>query len=658
MSKPLTVEKEMVVHIERTSSPIVPLQNISSVVYESFALQLDGEFRWKQIDKGLESFFNCPANDLVDRPLTEAVHPQDRSHLQEMYKLATQGRLVGMELRLRAGGDKFRWARISLIPESRIPPITACHGAFLDIHECREAEAELIAREEHYRKIVEEMHEGYFETDLNGTVTFCNQALLSLSGYKHSELIGRNFRKLAVRRSVHAMQAVFGRLLKSEQDSKVSNFEVFHKAGRTIIVELHASLIRDGESAPAGFRGILRDVSEDVRSNLRERRIQNQIYQTQKMEALGTLAGGLAHGFNNVLMAIQGNLSLMRMNLTADNTMHKNLERISQSTEKGVNLAKQILSFAKMGKFVVMPTNLNTILKSTSRMFVRNKPNIRIHEYFAEDLWEAEVDRVQIGQVLLSLYVNGVEGMPNGGDLYLQSENVILDASYTEPYDLVAGRFVKISVTDSGRGLSEESRQRLFEPFFSANRPGRIEGLGMAAVYGTVKSHKGIINAYSEKGHGTTITIYLPVSRKKRSAPEIGSVARGNETILLVDDDEAALGSAKEILERSGYRAITAATGAEAINAFAQCEKKIDLVLLDVILPDMDTMKVYRQLKKIRPKILVLLASGYNRNKKIGNLLREGCVDFIQKPYQSWSLALKVRTALDVIGDAASGAEK
>jgi signal transduction histidine kinase/ActR/RegA family two-component response regulator len=438
----------------------------------------------------------------------------------------------------------------------------------------------------------------------------------------------------------------------------VSTFEVFHKAGRTIIVELHASLIRDGESAPAGFRGILRDVSEDVRSNLRERRIQNQIYQTQKMEALGTLAGGLAHGFNNVLMAIQGNLSLMRMNLTADNTMHKNLERISQSTEKGVNLAKQILSFAKMGKFVVMPTNLNTILKSTSRMFVRNKPNIRIHEYFAEDLWEAEVDRVQIGQVLLSLYVNGVEGMPNGGDLYLQSENVILDASYTEPYDLVAGRFVKISVTDSGRGLSEESRQRLFEPFFSANRPGRIEGLGMAAVYGTVKSHKGIINAYSEKGHGTTITIYLPVSRKKRSAPEIGSVARGNETILLVDDDEAALGSAKEILERSGYRAITAATGAEAINAFAQCEKKIDLVLLDVILPDMDTMKVYRQLKKIRPKILVLLASGYNRNKKIGNLLREGCVDFIQKPYQSWSLALKVRTALDVIGDAASGAEK
>jgi CheY-like chemotaxis protein len=248
--------------------------------------------------------------------------------------------------------------------------------------------------------------------------------------------------------------------------------------------------------------------------------------------------------------------------------------------------------------------------------------------------------------------------MPNGGDLYLQSENVILDASYTEPYDLVAGRFVKISVTDSGRGLSEESRQRLFEPFFSANRPGRIEGLGMAAVYGTVKSHKGIINAYSEKGHGTTITIYLPVSRKERSAPEIGSVARGNETILLVDDDEAALGSAKEILERSGYRAITAATGAEAINAFAQYEKKIDLVLLDVILPDMDTMKVYRQLKKIRPKVLVLLASGYNRNKKIGNLLREGCIDFIQKPYQSWSLALKVRTALDVIGDAASGAEK
>ncbi|MEJ2158071.1 MAG: PAS domain S-box protein [Desulfobacteraceae bacterium] len=499
-----------------------------------------------------------------------------------------------------------------------------------------------------YRQIIESIQEGYLETDLEGRITFVNQALIKIAGYKRETLIGAVFHDFTPPRTARAIKSAFGNVFKTGRDAKVRNYEVFHKDGHTLIIEFSAALIRDKNGGAVGFRGILRDVSTQVKAAEKEKRMQTQLQQAQKMEALGTLAGGLAHGFNNVLMAIQGNLSIIRMNLPASHALQQHLERINQSTEKGGRLAKEILSFAKVGRFVVMSTDLNKILKSTSRMFMRSNTRLNVNEIYEENLWRTQVDRVQIGQVLLSLYMNAAEAMPSGGDLYLQSENIHLDETYTKPFNNEPGRYVKISVTDSGNGLDAEAKRRIFEPFFSPYRPIRYEGLGLAAAYGTIKSHNGIINVYSEEGHGTTFNIYLPAARiDTESLPDGTKADRGSETVLIVDDDPMASQVGREILERWGYRVMVAESGKEAIEIYAEYKEQIHLVLLDVILPDLTGDQVYFKLRKVSPDIQVIVTSGYNVNQQIANLLNCGCVDFVQKPFQSMSLSSKVRAALD-----------
>jgi len=516
------------------------------------------------------------------------------------------------------------------------------------LDEATRCQEQLVHNDEKYRQIIESIQEGYFETDLAGRIIFCNKALSEISGYTRETLVGSIFREFTPPRTARAMQAVFGKVLKTGEDAKVSNYEVFHENGRTLIIEFAAALIKDQEGKPVGFRGVLRDVSDEVKAVENEKRIQTQLQQAQKLEALGTLAGGLAHGFNNVLMAIQGNLSIIRLELPNDHRMQKHLERINLSTEKGARLAKEILSFAKVGKYVVMPTDLNKIMKSTSRMFLRSNSRLQIHEIYEDNLWQVQVDRVQIGQVLLSLYMNAAESMPDGGDLYLQSENVHLDEHYTRPFASTPGRFVKISVTDAGKGLNEEARRRIFEPFFSPYRPIRYEGLGLAAAYGTIKSHNGIINVYSEMGHGTTFNIYLPViSKEPVREPAEPKTAKARETVLFVDDDPVASQVGRDIMERWGYRVMTAVNGTEAVEIYSEYKDQIDLVLLDVILPDLSSEQVYLELKHCNPEVLVIVVSGYNVNRRISTLLEYGCVDFIQKPFQSRTLSTKVRMALD-----------
>lgn len=502
--------------------------------------------------------------------------------------------------------------------------------------------------DEKYRQIIESIQEGYFETDLEGRITFCNKALLDISGYSKAILVGAMFSDFTSPRTARAMQAAFGKVYKTGEDAKVSNYEVFHKKGHTLIIEFAAALVKDQEDTPVGFRGVIRDVSRQVKTEERERRVRSQLQQAQKMEALGTLAGGLAHGFNNVLMAIQGNLSIIRMNPPSNPVMLKNLERINQSTEKGGRLAKEILSFAKAGKYVVMPTDLNKILKSTSKMFLRSNTRLRIHELYEKNLRPTQVDRVQIGQVLLSLYMNAAEAMPDGGDLYLQSENVYLDEMYIQPFAGAPGWYVKLSVTDAGQGLNEDAKRRIFEPFFSPYRPIRYEGMGLAAAYGTIKSHNGIINVYSEEGHGTTFNIYLPVMKKESpDAPVERYANNGSETVLIVDDDPLTCQVGRDILERQGYRVMMAENGREAIEIYSDYQDQINLVLLDVIMPDLNGDQVFPELKKRNPNIVVIVASGYNVNRQITAMLNRGCVDFIQKPFQSQTLSNKVRMALD-----------
>ncbi len=515
-------------------------------------------------------------------------------------------------------------------------------------HQARHPHQNVAAKERSYRNIIDSIQEGYFETDLQGHIKFCNKALLSMLGYCQEELIGQKFQKFTSPRNARAMQLFSAKMFKYDQDATISEHNVYHKLGHRVTLEISMVLIKDQENEIVGFRGVLRNISKQVKTKEKQERLQEQLGQSRKMNALGTLAGGLAHGFNNVLMAIQGNLSLIRINLPLDHPMQKNLERIHQSTEKGSRLAREILSFAKIGKLVVMPTNLNKLIKSTSRMLVHSQPDLKVHELLDEELWQTHVDRAQLSQALLSLYLNAVDAMPEGGNLYVQSENVNLEAAFTRPFNADPGRYVKISVTDSGSGLEEDAIERIFEPFYSAYRPLSYDQLGLAGAYGAIRSHGGIINVYSEKGNGTTFTIHLPASiAQQPTAPDPAQDHTGNETILVVDDDERVLMAGREILKRHGYHTMAANTGTEALEIFARYHDQIDLVLLDLILPDIGGDHLFQEMRRYSPNATVVLTSGYNVNRQIRALLDMGCVDFIQKPFQKKSLAQTIRAALD-----------
>jgi CheY-like chemotaxis protein len=368
------------------------------------------------------------------------------------------------------------------------------------------------------------------------------------------------------------------------------------------------------------------------------------------MEAIGTLAGGIAHDFNNLLMGIQGHASLMLLHLDPNHPHFERFKRIEDFVKSGAGLTKQLLGFARGGKYEVKLTNLNELIQNSSEMFARTKKEIQIHRKFQKDIWPVEVDLGQLEQVLLNLYVNAWQAMPGGGDLYIQTSDIVLDEKYSEPFRIKPGNYVKISVTDTGVGMDNAIQQRIFDPFFTTKDIGRGTGLGLASAYGIIKNHGGIINVYSKRGEGTTFNIYLPASEngvpiKDKKLPD--EILKGTETVLLVDDEDGILDIGEEMLKEIGYEVWIARGGKEAIEIYSNHKGKIDVVILDMIMPDMNGGKAYDRMKEINPNVKVLLSSGYSINGKAAAILKRGCDGFIQKPFTMQKLSKKIRNILD-----------
>ena len=379
------------------------------------------------------------------------------------------------------------------------------------------------------------------------------------------------------------------------------------------------------------------------------KKLEAQLQQALKMEAMGTLAGGIAHDFNNLLMAIQGRASIMLMDKDSSHPDIRHLKGIEDDVESAADLTRQLLGFARGGKYEVRPTDLNELIKKQNRMFGRTKKEITIRGKYEENLWSVEVDRGQIEQVLLNLYVNAWQAMPGGGRLNLKTENVTLDQTDVKPFSIGPGKYVKISVTDTGVGMDKAIREKIFEPFFTTKEMGRGTGLGLASAYGIIKNHSGFINVYSEKGHGSTFNIYLPASGEEVLDEEkpVSDTLRGSETVLFVDDEDMIIEVAGELFEQLGYKVLTAGNGREAIETYEKNKERIDIVLLDMVMPDMSGGETYDKLKKINPDIIVLLASGYSMDGTATEIMDRGCNGFIQKPFKMKELSQKLREILD-----------
>jgi CheY-like chemotaxis protein len=363
------------------------------------------------------------------------------------------------------------------------------------------------------------------------------------------------------------------------------------------------------------------------------------------MEAVGTLAGGVAHDFNNLLMGIQGRTSLMLLETDPIHPQFEHLKEIETYIKRAAKLTKQLLGFARGGKYVVKPTDLNDLIEKSSQMFGRTKKEITIYKKYHDQIWTVEIDRSQIEQVLLNIFVNAWQAMPAGGDLYIQTKNEMIDENFSGAYGVRPGKYVSISITDTGIGMDDKTVKRVFDPFFTTKDKERGTGLGLASAYGIIQNHDGMIIVESEKGRGATFHIYLPATEKPLidEQKDDQKILVGTETILLVDDEEMIIDVGAQVLKKLGYKVLTARHGKEAIEVYQQNRQKVAMIILDLIMPEMGGGETYDRLKKIDPNVKVLLSSGYSLDGQATEILNRGCNGFLQKPFSMKDLSQKLR---------------
>ena len=531
--------------------------------------------------------------------------------------------------------------------------LTGFRGVDRDITERKRSEEEVRREKERVEQYLNIAGVMLGTINADEKITMMNKRGCEILGCKEGEFIGKNWFDLLVPQELRdELRGVFCKLM----DGDIEPVEFYEnplitKDGEEKLLAFHNTFIKDPNGQITGVLFSAEDITERKRAEEERAKLHAQLNHARKMESIGTLAGGIAHNFNNILMGVQGRTSLMMMNKDTSDPDYEHLKGIEEYVRNAVELTRDLLGFARGGKYEVKPTDLNTLIKPENRMFGNTRKEIRVQGRYEKDLWTVEVDPGQIRQALLNLYVNAWQAMTDGGDLYIQTENVTLDKEYIKPFAVVPGRYVKVSVTDTGVGMDAATREKIFDPFFSTRDIGQGSGMGLASVYGIIKNHGGFINVYSEKGVGTTFNIYLPESEKETMEeaprPDRHEIQYGQGTVLLVDDEEMIIEVGQAMLESLGYRVFTAGSGREALALYEKQKGEIDLVILDMIMPGMGGGETFDRMKKIGGDARVLLSSGYSINGQAKEIMDRGCIGFIQKPFSMEEVSIKVSEALD-----------
>jgi two-component system cell cycle sensor histidine kinase/response regulator CckA len=419
---------------------------------------------------------------------------------------------------------------------------------------------------------------------------------------------------------------------------------------RDMRLKLHDELILR-KRAEAQLQEYLKELEGTVQSRTSELlKMEKQLYQTQKLESIGTLAGGVAHDFNNLLTGIIGRVSLSLRHTPEDDPRYRHLKDIQDIVGSAANLTGQLLGFARGGKYDVTPTDINELIKNQVEMFGRTKKEISIHENYNANRSIVEVDQSQIEQVLLNLFVNAWQAMPRGGDLYVETKRFNASEQYVQLHQLNDNQFIQITVTDTGIGMDSETRKKIFDPFFTTKEMGGGTGLGLASAYGIVKNHGGFINVYSEEGKGTTFTFYLPAATDSTQPAERVSpraIAQGSETVLVVDDETIVSDVLEPMLQDMGYRVFTAKSGKSAVEIYRKNWQEISLIIVDFIMPGMDGKETFSRLQQINPDVKAIVSSGYSVDGRAREMIESGCTGVLQKPYDMEELSIQIRQVLD-----------
>jgi len=510
--------------------------------------------------------------------------------------------------------------------------------------------------EEKYRNILASIVEGYYEIDIEGNFTFVNDSMCQILGYSKAELMGMNNRQYMDQENANTWHKFFNQAHKTGRPKNRFDCEFIKKDDTTVQVEISVSLMRGSEGHPIGFRGIMVDITEHKRAEQEKQRLEAQLQRSQKMEAIGTLAGGVAHDLNNILAGLVSYPELLLMDLPEDSPLRKPISTIQKSGEKAAAIVQDLLTLARRGVAITEVVNLNTIVSD----YLKSPEYVRLLEFhlninhetdLSADLLNISGSPVHLSKTIMNLISNAAEAMPEGGTISVSTENLYIDSPIRGYDDVKEGNYVTLIVSDTGIGIPLEDIEKIFEPFYTKKVMGRSgTGLGMAVVWGTVKDHNGYIDVRSKEGEGTTFALYFPVTReelaKEKLHLSLEDIKGRGESILVVDDIQEQREIASSMLKKVGYSVTSVSSGEKAVEYMKN--NQANLIILDMIMdPGIDGLETYKKILELHPEQKAIIVSGFSETKRVKEAQRLGAGSYVKKPYILEKLGVAVRTELD-----------
>ncbi len=591
--------------------------------------------------------------ELMTKPFAHFIHPEDRQMVADNYVNRMKGKSLPLryEFRLLSVDGSAKWVEIStVVIEWEQRPATL--NFLTDITDRKNAEEALRQSEEKYRTLFDGAKDGIALADsATGVIIECNQALCDMVERDKQELLGQSHSVLHPPQEIESGRSFsFAKHKDSDDPGLVTEDRLISKSGKIIPVEICAARIR--MKAHDYLMGVFRDCSGRKRLEEEKARLQSQLLQAQKMEAIGVLAGGVAHDFNNLLTAISGYTTLAMGKTDELNPMYRDLKQVGVAAAKAAAIVRQLLLFGRKQHMEPVPMDFNATTSRLIKMLDRLiGEDIAIQTYLEKDLWTILGDEGNIEQVLMNLSVNARDAMPDGGKLFIKTENVTIDREYCRRYNAGRpGRFVCLSIKDTGTGMDEYTQEHIFEPFFTTKDAGKGTGLGLSVVFGIVQQHNGWITVYSEHGLGATFKVYFPSSsarpeEQSHQEPPLASQQGMGERILVVEDNAEVREIAKEMLTINGYAVVPVSSAREARELFEKENGGFDLVFTDMILTDSTGAQLVDGLLS-RWKFGVIIASGYTDEKSNWSLIKEKRYRFLNKPYSMQELLAAVKDEL------------
>jgi PAS domain S-box-containing protein len=606
-------------------------------------------------NEGAKHLYGYSAEEIIDSPTSQLIPPDLEEETQRMRErvLHDEARVRCETIRLRKDGAKIFVDLILSAIRNEKGGIVGIASIARDITDRKRAEEALRISEQRFRGIFQHSALGMAIVSPNSYFLQANDAFCTMLGYTETELRERTFLEVTFSEDWPIGSENVRRSLAGEIDSFHFEKRYIHKNGTVVWGLVSSSLIRNAQNTPLHFITQVQDITVRKQVEEEKAKLQAQLSQAQKMESVGRLAGGVAHDFNNMLLVILGHTEMALERLDLAHPLHADLEEVHKAAERSAGLTRQLLAFARKQTVAPRVLDLNQIVEGMLTMLQRLVgENVHLAWRPKADLWPIRVDPSQLDQILTNLCINSRDAIADVGSIAIETDNSAIDEAYCADHlGFKPGEYVQLAVTDDGCGMDKETVSHLFEPFFTTKGAGKGTGLGLATVYGIVKQNDGFINVYSELDHGTRFTIYLPrhsseTEQAQRQETE-GLALRGQETILLVEDEPASLRLIGKMLEEQGYTVLAANTPGEAIRLAKEHDGEIHLLMTDLIMPEMNGRDLARNLLSLFPRLKRLFASGYTANVIAHQGVLDEGVHFIQKPFSKKDLAAKVREALE-----------